>query len=624
MAGIGPLRTQTDIELQGAPRGDALAGAVADRRARQGAGMAAPYAGGLEPATGPMTLTWGDLQQRHPEWQGATWAECRALYAGGPRLLQDREVLERLFPRHMHEIAAVYEQRKARAHYFPYAGTIIDHLLAGLGTDPLVVSFAETDDKGATTLPAAAEWWERWVRDVTDEAERPADYGLEDTDDEDDDEGGRTMHHFLVDVLREALQTRTAWVLADLPEAGEAGPEPTSALDLEQGRLDPYLCLIPAEQVIDWNCDDRGKPEWVLILTCRQVRATPRDRRGKVLHVYTLWTAESWARYEVLVDPRNLPTEQMPFAPVRTGAHGFGRVPLERLELPEGMYAMGKLHSLAREHFNKRCAMSWAEYKSLFPVLYEFHGAEDKQGLPVAAAQADENRATNQLRGQGYTQTRGNEDRAEYVGPPSDPFVAARDSCSDTMREMHRVMFSMAMSANMDKAALTRSAESKSADNATTEVLLDAFGTILTRFARRLLLLAALGRGEAAPPAQISGYAKFDVAGVDSKIAEAVQLFAGVPMLSSLIKELYLAQLYGDIVGGLTPEQVEEVREQIREGLSAEEMAAAALAGMGTGPSAPTPGDDEGDNSEPAPEPAARAAPAPGGTRPLTRRMAKR
>lgn len=648
----GPPRTQIDYELEGVISGPDLSRATeAQRRARAPMAGQPTYPGSpisqVDPATDlanpDLILTWGDFQQRHPEWRGNYWAECRALYAGGDRLLGDKVVLERLFPKHLHEDPTVYNTRKERAHYFPYPGTIIDHLLAGLGTDPLTISFDVVDDKGKSSTPSGADWWKRWVADVSDEAERPSDYGLESDDDEDDDEGGCSLHHFLVDVMREALQTQTAWVLGDLPSFDADDTRAiTSVLDAERsGLMDPYLCIVPAEQVIDWLADERGRIQWALIMTCKQVRNHPRQRRGAVLHTYMLWTDETWTRYEIMVDPRQPPNENTPFPPVDAGRHGFGRVPLERLQLPEGIYAMGKLHSLAREHFNKRCAMSWAEYKSLFAVLYEFLAPEDKGGgLPIAESQTDPGRALNQVRGQGYTQVRGFEDKAMYVGPPTDPFVAARDSCSDTMREMHRVMFSMAMSANMDSGALRRSQGSKQSDSATTEVLLDAFGTILLRFARRLVVLAALGRNEAAPAATIGGYEKFDVSGVDSKIAEAVQLFAGVPMLSPLVKELYLAQLYSDLVGGMTQEQQETVREQIRGGLAAEEMAALALAGMGAGGTADhaadepdgAAGDDGGDggevDDEPAPPPArARAKPAPGppgASRPITRRrMAK-
>lgn len=616
---IGPILTQADRELAGAPRGTELAAGVAQRmrdRAPIGVGT---Y---VQPEAIAGGLTWADMQQRHPEWRGEYWAECRALYAGGDRLLGDKAVLERLFPSHRHENGQVYDERKKRAHYYPYAGTIIDHMLAGLGTDPLRITFAAVDDeKGTRELAPEAKWWERWVQDVTDTAERPSDYGLEDSDDEDDDEGGTSMHTFIVDVLREALQTRTAWVLADLPAADPDAPPKVidSALAHEQqGLSDPYLCVVPAEQVIDWQCDDKGRIEWALVMTQEQIRTTPKDRRGKVRHTYVLWDAECWTKYQIDVDPTQLPAPEQS-VPVVAGptAHGFGRVPIERMCLPEGLYAMGKLHSLAREHLNKRCAMSWAEYKALFAVLYEFLGPEDNNGLPIAGAQMDGNRASNQVRGQGYSQLRGKDDDARYIGPDVAPFKEARESSNDAMREMHRVMFSMALSANMDSAALSRSGESKTQDSATTGVLLDAFGQIARKFLRRLLVLAGLGRGEAPPSCRAEGLEQFDVSGVADAIQEAIDLFNGIPILSPLFRELALARVYSKYLPELTHDQQATIREQIRDAISNEQAAieGGLMPGIAAGGAAPKPSDkpvlpgdleDEDDDPEPEPKPSGK------------------
>lgn len=570
MAGTAP-KTLVEVELGNLLRDPALADTVQARRLARGPMAMPPTRAPINLASDELTVTWDDLCQRHPDWDGPCWEECRALYAGGPRLLRNKAVLERLFPRHMYEAQPWYEARKARAHYYPYAGTIIDHLLAGLGTDPLVVSFAEVNEKGEQRLAMGAEWWERWVTDVCDEAERPADYGLEDADEEDDDEGGRSMHQFLVDALREALQTRTAWVLADLPAVDETAPLDSELAVERSGAKDPYLCLIPTEQVVDWQCDERGRLVWAMILTCESIRDGLRGRRKLMRHTFTVWDAASWVRYVIDVDPSQPPNKDQAFSPVAAGDHGFGRVPIERLVLPDGMYAMGKLHCLAREHFNTRCAMSWAANRSLLPILYEFLGPEDQTAMPTAAAQQDPGRATNQIRAVGHTQVRGADDKAAFVGPDPGPFVAAREACNDAMREMHRVMYSMALSADMGTAALKRSGESKEQDSTTTAVLLDAFGAILRRWVRRLLVLAGLGRREAPPPATVMGYEHFDVAGTAQLIEEAVAFFAGVPQHSELITELACARVYEAFVGDLTQEQRETMREQIREGMAAAE-----------------------------------------------------
>lgn len=563
------IRTQVDYELEGVPRGTELDRAVAARAVASNR-MASPATYDGDEQVGAGALTWGDFQQRHPEWDGAYWSECRALYGGGKRLFGgDQKVFESLFPKHLYEAPLVYKQRKDRAHYYAYPGSIIDHLLAGLGTDPLEISFAEVDDKGKATSPPGTDWWTKWVQDVTDEGESSADKPKGESEKPDDEagDGGRSMHTFLVDVLRESLQTQTAWVLADLPRFGDGTAPATGDGD------DPYLCIVPAEQVIDWEEDDRGQLTWAIVMTTKLMRTTPQDKRGKLHFTYVLWDTEAWTRYDIDVDPAKPPTEQTVIAPSAEGRHGFGRVPLERLKLSDGMYAMGKMHSLAREHFNKRCAMSWAEYKSLHSVLYEYLAPEESgsANLPVAMAQQDPARAVTQVRGQGYTQVRGDKDRAEYVGPPVDAFTAARESCNDIMREMHRVMFSMALSANMDSAALRRSGESKQSDNSSTEVLLDAFGAIIMRFCRRLLMLAGLGRAEPVPKAAITGLQSFNVEGTAEAIEEAIALLNGVPILSPTFKELYLARLYGRAIGDATQEQLETFRDEIREGISAEE-----------------------------------------------------
>lgn len=570
------LETEIDVELRGLG-GPELDGAVGDNLSKRGPMKpgtsdvltrreARPDPRGDKP--GP--LTWADLQQRNAEWKGEYWAECRALYSGGPRLLQDPKVMARLFPMHLYEDAQVYEARKARAHFYPYAGTICEELLAGLAADPLRVTFGEPDEKGETE---GDEWWSPFVADVTGESDKIPGEG--------DEDGGCSMHHFSVEIVREMLQTRHTWVLADLPLAPIDNPLASELEEREAGLTDPYLCLIPAEQVVDWEYDDAGNLLWALLLTERMLRPTPGDRRKNITATYTLWTATGWGKYVVTYDPTQPPAKETSYDPADWGPHAFKRVPLERVELSEGMWAMGKLHSLAREHFNKRCASSWAEYKALFAVLYEFLGPEEG-ALPVAEAQQDPDRAINQTRGQGYTQTRGKDDDARFVGPEVAPFVEARESCADVMREMHRVMYSMAQSADMGKQALARSGESKQQDKAATEVILMAFGQVMRRAVRRLLGLVALGRGEVVPPCQVQGQEKFDSTSLSDAITQAVDLFNGLPIASITFAHLALLRVYLQYLGdSITDEQRAEIRQQIEQTVTAENLAQGMLATAG-------------------------------------------
>jgi hypothetical protein len=617
------LETEVDQDLHQLKGADlnGIVGANLDKRGPGSRGTRNPAADQPAPVVDnaerrgaqPPPLTWGDLQCRNPEWLGEFWEECRALYAGGPRLLADAKVLKRLFPAHMFEDSGVYAERLKRAHYYAYPGTICEELLAGLSADPLRVDFGELDEHGDAQ---GDEWWTKFVTDVTGEASKlPG---------EDDEEGGCSMHHFAVCALREMLQTRHAWILADIAALPLDVPLATDADEIDAGLDDPYLCLVPAEQVVDWEYDDDGDALlWAMLLTERSIRTTPGGRRTLLRATYTLWDATGWAKYIVEYSPDQKPTMERLVPAADWGLHPFGRVPLERVELKEGMWAMGKLHSLAREHFNKRCAASWAEYKALFAVLYEFQGTEEG-AVPVA--QQDPDRATNQVRGQGYTQVRGKDDSAAFVGPDTAPFTEARESCAETMREMHRVMYSMAQSADMDSQAKARSGVSKQADKSQTETILLAFGETMRKAVRRLLGVVALGRKEVVPPVRVHGLEKFDSIAVADAIEQAVEVFNGLPMASALFAQLLLERTYRQILGdSLTPDQLAKLREQIAEYASPEALAQGMLATAGAAAAAKAKGqadqlDENGDPIDPNADPAGDGAPpAKGGKAPPDR-----
>lgn len=579
----------TDMQLADLPRGAELDGAVGGKMARNAGTIVGTRALAVRPDPASLTVAYEMLQQRHPEWTISYWEECRALYAGGDRLLGNPEVMRRLFPQNLYEPVNIYAQRKARAHYFPYAGTIIDSLLAGLSSDPLRVAFGSIDKVTGDLIPSPdADWWRSFVEDVTNEATNPDEPDANDAKEGDDDEeGGLPLHHFLIEVMREAEQTRSAWVRVELPTVPDGIVIDSALAEEKAGARAPYLCLVPAETVIDWEYDAPTKTlTWVLTLEKTCPRLSIANKRGTMEHhVYTLWTQTDWVRYEIDVDTKSPPPNDKIIQPTATETHSFGCVPFDRITLPEGLWAMGKLHSLAREHLNKRCAMSWAEYKALFAVLYEFLDDEGGSDIPTVGSP---DRATEQTRSQGFSQLRRKGDTAEFIGPDVAPFKEARESCNDTMREMHRVMYSMALSANMDAAAIQRSGDSKEQDHADTQVILMALGMLMRRISRVLLALVARGRGEPVPQALISGLEHFDTAGITAMIADAVAVFTGIPMKSKTMTTLYLAKLYRKIMGDeATDEQIAQMREEIEETLDAEELINAMAM-------APTPGTDQG------------------------------
>lgn len=278
---------------------------------------------------------------------------------------------------------------------------------------------------------------------------------------------------------------------------------------------------------------------------------------------------------------------------IGNGKHTFGRVPVVRLKLPDGLCAMDKLESMAREHLNKRNALSWAEYKSLFALLYEFLAPEESASTrPNSEAQQNPDRAIDGIRGQGYANERGHEDRAEFIGPPTAPFAEARESCEGIKREMYRVMHSMADSAEMNSSAVRRSGESKAQDGKSKDVILKAMGEKGRDIARDLMALLQIVKGDV--DHRIGGGDSFDNVDLMSKVLEAVELLNGVPMKSPTFLRIYLERLYSLVLkDGLTDKEKEQIRRELAEMITMEDLMMAASI-----PGGPPPGGDDEEEEE--------------------------
>lgn len=550
--GVG-LTTEVDRELAGL-RDRVQAGEIGRRKS----GLRGTLDEAADDAS-PSGVEWRHFQRRHREWMGPYWEECRAFYAGGPVLLRDRQLLKRVFPPHTAESELIYQERCKRAFYFAYAGTIIDNLLGGLLEDPVTVTPQGTGDRAQDDRAELDPDLQAFLEDVS-----PT--------------GGQrlTMQRLLIDALREALLTRRSWVLLDLPQTPEeyigADSPIQSRLDQEQaGLLDPYAVPIEAEYVTNWQDDTNGLLEWAIVCDS-ELRQDAFNADPYIRKTFTIYDREGWHRYRIdyLPDKPPKPTDLVPL--LDAGKHTFQAVPLVRIELPEGLWAMGKLESLAREHFNKRAAVAWAEYKSLFAVLYEFLAPEEGSAMQpmVSQAQQDPARGVNQVRGQGYSQIRGHEDDARFVGPEVAPFAEGRESCADIMREMHRVLFSMSLSANMDRAALQRSGESKQSDDAKIAVILAALGHYMREALKDILALWQVAKGR--PLAvRVGGAEEFVAQDVRHAIETAVTLMNGVPMRSPTFKKAFLLKLYKLVLGEeLTQQEWAEVRQELESAINAE------------------------------------------------------
>jgi len=484
--------------------------------------------------------TYEQLCAKHPQYDGKFWKRCRALYSGGKRLLHDPEVLHDVFPRHLAEEEYVYKERCRRAYYIPYPGEIIDAISAALFSEKLTVS----------ADPEPDEFYAEFFGDCS----KP---------------GGKrqSVPELMKEQLITALLCKRAWTLVDLPE-------PTEVVDNykeqeKSGLLDAYACTLDPECVWDWEEDEEGSGEleWVLIHYQSARRNGIEAGRDMIKEEWIYYDRTGWKRYKVEYKKDHPPKEKQEIPLDGEGLHSFGRVPIVPFELPDGLWAMGKIESIAVAHLNKRNALTWAEYKSLFPVLTHMQGEEN----PLIPVTGDPNRGTNQVYGIGRVMTFGAGDELKYVGPDAAPFMAAMQDLNNLRDEMHRVLHQMAMSVDNSGAALQRSGDSKQVDQEITSIILRALGQFVRDHVRQVYDMVQVGRKDQEVEWEISGMEKFNEISVGALVDQAAildTLSIPAPTFQRKWRFMLAKRLLGD---NASEEEILQIQKELDNNISDEQ-----------------------------------------------------
>jgi len=487
--------------------------------------------------------------------------------------------MKQVFPPHLAERPIVWEERCRRAYVIPYAGEIID----------MITSALFSSDLQMTAEPEADPWYKDWSKDVSPP-------------------GGQkqTLQRFLKEQITTALLCKRAWTLVDLPTINDDVADALAAdalikvpvgslIEQERlGRLDAYACALDPECVWDWEVDRDGRLLWVIVHYQSARRDGIEGDRDTITEQWMYYTSSSWERYELTYHKNTPPIDMTEVPKVDAGGHSFKRVPVIPLELTDGLWAMGKIESIAVAHFNKRNALSWAQYKSLFPVMTHFAGPPDVTN-PISE---DPDRILNQTIGQGHVVQLANLDRLEFIGPPTAAFATAAADLNTLRDEMHRVVHQMALSVDNSAAALQRSAESKQVDQSASYVVLREFGKIVREHAIELHEVVQVGRGD--PKAVMWGAAGMDSysdASVDAMVTQA-QSMELISIPSASFQRAFKFQLAKRVLGDSVEEDVlDEIRDELEENITNEQytapvMMAEAMAGQAaTGdPFGPGPG----------------------------------
>ncbi len=511
----------------------------------------------------PKTIAYGTLKERNPQYKGEFWAKCRALYAGGHSLLENQELLKKVMPKHNREDDAVYKERLSRAFYIPYAGSIIDKIVSELTNKPITV---EKEEDKLTEVEGKEK-----KEDVTPIGEDPLDPFYEAFFKDCSKPGGLKMsiNQLAREQILQALQCKVAWTLVDLPPAPGEGEKPYAnrAEQDAAGALDAYACVIDPECVIDWEEDESGELTFVVIMETLARRTDITGNRDMVTIRFRIYNVTEWAVYELTYDKKKKPqgpSDKEPCTLKASGKHSFKRVPVRRMCLADGLWAMGKLEAMARAHLNQRNALSWGQLKTLFPMPILYAQAPN----PMDSVTEDAGRAAQRsgpgnlwvLSGGGKDSGPG--DRMEYFSPDPAPFTVAAADLNTLRDEMHRVLHHMAMSVDNSGAAMQRSGESKQVDQAAASVILRALGTIVREHVEDVYETVAAGRNDSTL-FSCKGMDSFDDVTVTDMVNDAMTLET-VSIPSATFQKKHKLKVAKIVLGGdATEDEIKTIAEEL-------------------------------------------------------------
>lgn len=429
------------------------------------------------------------LNREHPGYRARqeVWQRYQDFYVGGEQLRQNAGLY---LVRRQKEPNDVYQERLARVYYENYLGSIIDWYGATLfRNEPMI------------TLEGGGEFYGQFQADA--------------------DLEGRSFLGFCRRAFVDALVWQQSYALIDFPRV-KAQAE-TRAEEDALGKSRAYLVRYTPDELINWKVDERGNFEWVVMRTESRYQPEFLSEEEVVERRWTYYDRQNfrvYAQAQLVNDKARTAPDAVQIDEGRHALADLGRVPLAKLELPEGLWLANKAGLVQQEHFNKSNALSWALHMGLFamPVIYS-------------------EREWHQIVGEAYYIQLGPEDKFGWTEPEGHVYRLASENLERLKEEIYRVCFLMHQAAGREVKNLAQSAASKQRDQVVTHEVLRAYGSLMKDFIRQVLRLVAAARKDEVT-AEVAGLDQFDVKDFSEEISNAQALQTLVAGSSTFTREM--------------------------------------------------------------------------------------
>ena len=314
---------------------------------------------------------------------------------------------------------------------------------------------------------------------------------------------------------------KEAFVCVDLPRAN--GDAKTLLQQKAQGGLDPYLMPYTPTNVINWETDDYGNLNWVVI----KVTTATQEFLGQAQKIdrWYFYDRKEFRVYEAkeqkqsgneqavqLVGPSGLSinagnVQQADL--IARGPHslsGQNRVPVRRLFIPDSLWLTKRVFLPTLNHINMYNAYFWALFMA-------------NMAIPIIKSDTD---FTQTLSETAYIKL--DKDASfEWTEPKGTSFEVSADCIQSEREGIYRLMYLQAQARDSSATASSSSGYAKEMDMMPSLDILSQFGDILRAGMQALLQDVALVRGDDDIEFDVNGFVFDKPAIAEVELAELMQ-----------------------------------------------------------------------------------------------------
>lgn len=459
-----------------------------------------------------------EIDREHPEYgrQRLMWRMYRDLYAGGQ---QFRHRAGEYLVRRQKEPLDVYAERLHRTFYQNYVGSIIDWYAATLFRRAVSLQLEGGLQSGRNFLSGFAD---------------------------DCDMRGTDLNAFFRRCFTDSLVSGRSHVLLDFPrlQATAANRAEEDAVGLSRA----YLVRYQAEDLINWDVDERGDYEWVVL---RQTVTRQPSVESRDVVVETYWSYYDKREFRTYKRVTSSGGNEGSITLIARGPHclsKMNRLPLVTLDLPEGLWLMNKAAHLQLEHFNKSNALGWAITMGLFamPVIYS-------------------DREWSQIVGESYYVQLGPNDKFGWAEPDGKVYQIAADNLESLKEEIYRVCY-LSQASGEATGGHAQSAASKQMDFTITGEVLRGYASTVKDSIRKVLTAVSEAR-EDGVTVSVTGLDEVDITDLGTELDDAAKLLAvGIdsPTLKRQIYQRLAMKYLNDARQEIKTEVAREIDAQLR------------------------------------------------------------